>query len=186
MAVLKRAELREAQLAEVRVGRRALVFREPLLRLRMDLGDLYLVPLPTVDSAAKGGGFELGPAMARGFAPFRIATPNPPRQVEQVDRRAGEAVDDVASRIRPRVDKMLVINGHRVDHNASRTPSPIRRLDRIGQSAGRVIAELVDLTKVIRERKRLTVNIPTDAPKGRGKRTDRRSDTPPNVGGGPI
>ena len=81
---------------------------------------------------------------------------------------------------------MLVVNGHRLDHDASSAPAPIRRLDRIRDDHGRVVAKLELMTEVIRERKRLTVNVPPDPPKGGSKGADGPSNPAPNVVGGPV
>ena len=42
------------------------------------------------------------------------------------------------------------------------------------------------MPKVIRERKDLTINIPANAPKGRGKSTDRPSDPALDIVGGTV
>ena len=78
VTMLEGAELRKAELAQVRHRSRPLGLGQLLLRLSVDFGDLNLIPLPTAHRAPQGGGFELRPPMARNFAPFGIPAPDSP------------------------------------------------------------------------------------------------------------
>ena len=95
-------------------------------------------------------------------------------------------MDDVARRVGARVDEMLIIDRHRLNHDASRAPAPIGRFDRIREDHGRVITQLKALPQIVRERKGFTIDVPPNPPKGGGKGADRASDPTPDVVGSPI
>ena len=107
-------------------------------------------------------------------------------EVKEVKERGRKTVDDVARRVRARLDEMLIVDSHGLNHDASRTPAPIRRFDRIREHDGRVIAQLEPVPQVVREGEGLTIHVPANAPKGRGKSTDRPSEPAPDVVGGPV
>ena len=164
MSVLERAELRKTELAQVGDGRSALVLGKALLRLGVDFGNLDLIPLPSVNGTSKGGGFKLRPTSLGHPTPLRVAAPNLPRKVKEVDRSGGKHMDSIPSRIRLVLHQMPVVNGHRVDHDTRGSPTTIGGSDSIGKNHRRVKPQVIDPTLVVSDGELITVNGPTKAP----------------------